>query len=121
MWDQESTTWAARERPDAGLVEEPWCELLGQGLGLAGELAFLDGQLLDAARDGAEREQRATQLLVLPAVGPGSGEARQQPGLGEGPQLGPQRLGCRDKEVTELAEAGPFRVHRTLTSGHQGP
>ena len=60
------------ERPDAGLVEELWCELLGQGLDLAGELALLDDQLLDAASDRAEREQRATQLRVLPAFAAGS-------------------------------------------------
>ena len=45
------------ERTDAGLVEQLRCELLGQGFDLAGELALLVDQLLDAARDGAQREQ----------------------------------------------------------------
>jgi hypothetical protein len=43
------------QRPDAGLVEELGCELLGQGLDLAGELSLLDDQLLDAASDRAQR------------------------------------------------------------------
>ena len=53
------------ERPDAGLVEELGRERLGEGLDLAGEIAFLDDQLLHAACDRAQGEQRAAQLWVL--------------------------------------------------------
>src|SRR6266511_4473503 len=34
-------------------------------------------------------------------------------------QLAPQRLGCRDQQIAQLAEAGSFRVHSALASGHQ--
>ena len=67
------------ERPDAGLVEELGCELLGQRLDLAGELALLGDQLLDAASDGAEREQGAAQLRVVAALRSGRRETREQP------------------------------------------
>ena len=64
-------------RSDAGLVEQLWCELPGQRFDLAGELAFLGGQLLHAAGDRAQREQAAAQLGVLSAVRPGRREALQ--------------------------------------------
>ena len=54
---------------DSGLVEQLRCELAGERLDLAGELAFLGGQFQDAARDRAEREQAAAQLRVLRRAG----------------------------------------------------
>jgi hypothetical protein len=80
LWDQESTTWAARSGPTHGLLEQLRCELLGQRLDLASELPFLDDQLPHAPGDGAEREQRAPQLRVLASVRSGRREPVEQPG-----------------------------------------
>ena len=66
-------------RSDAGLVEQLRCELAGERLDLACELAFLGGQLQDAAGDRAQREQAAAQLGIASAVGSGCCEALQQP------------------------------------------
>ena len=62
-------------RSDTGLVEQLRCELAGERLDLACELAFLGGQLQDAAGDRAEREQAAAQLRVAAACGPRRCEA----------------------------------------------
>ena len=95
-------------RSDAGLVEQLWCELAGERFDLACELAFLGGQLQHPPRDRAEREQAAAQLRVVSTTGPREGEAPQQPGACQRPQLAAQRLGSRDQQVSELAEAGAF-------------
>ena len=50
---------------DAGLVEQLRCELARERFDLACELAFLGGQLQDAAGDRAQREQAAAQLGVV--------------------------------------------------------
>ena len=54
---------------DAGLVEQLRGELAGDRLDLACELAFLGGELQDAAGDRAEREQAAAELWIVSAVG----------------------------------------------------
>ena len=53
---------------DAGLVEQLRCELAGERLDLACELAFLGGQLQDSAGDRAQREQAAAKLGIASAV-----------------------------------------------------
>ncbi len=97
------------------------CEGLGEAFDLACELSLFDNQLLHAASDGAEREQRATQLWITSTFRSGSRETREQPRPGERPQLGPQRLGRRDEQITELAEPRSLRVRCSLTGGHQRP
>jgi hypothetical protein len=109
------------ERPDAWLLEQLWRERVGEGLDLVGELAFLDGQLLHAASYRAQREQDAAQFRVVALFWPHARETREEPCPGQRPQLGPERYGCGDEQVTELAEPGPFRGRRSLTGSHQGP
>ena len=53
--------------------------LLGERLDLAGELAFLGGQLLDASSDRAEREQRFRAARGHGGVAGGSPRAGEQP------------------------------------------
>ena len=61
---------AARPRADhAGLVEQLRRQLACERLDLACKLALLDGQCLDSAGQGAQREQRPAQLSVLTAFG----------------------------------------------------
>ena len=59
---------------DAGLVEQLRCEFARERFDLACELAFFVGQLQDAARDRAEREQAPSQLWIASAVWPGCRE-----------------------------------------------
>jgi hypothetical protein len=66
---------------------------------LAGELAFLGGQLQHASCDRAQGEQAAAQLGVVSALWPCRCEALQEPCTCERPQLAPQRLRCRDQQV----------------------
>ena len=73
--DQESTTCAARSGPTPGWSSSCGASLRVSVFDLAGELALLGGQLLHAACDGAEREQRAAQLRVMTAL-----RARRWPG-----------------------------------------
>ena len=47
-----------KQRADAGLVEQLWGEGADELVDLAGELALFYRELLDAASDRAEREQR---------------------------------------------------------------
>ena len=64
---------------DAGLLEQLRCELAGDRLDLACELAFLSGQLEHASGDRAEREQAAAQLGIASTVRASGCEALQQP------------------------------------------
>ena len=57
-----------RERTDAGLLEQLRRQLPRERLDLACELAFLNGQCLDASGESAEREQRPAQLRVMTAL-----------------------------------------------------
>ena len=106
-------------RSDAGLVEQLRRELAGERFDLACELAFLGGQLQDAAGDRAQREQAAAEFGIASAVGSSRCEALQQPGAGQRPQLAAQRLRGRDQQVAQLAEPGALRVHRAFAGGHQ--
>ena len=73
-----------QERADAGLVEQLRSELAGELFDLAGEFAFLGGQLLDAPRDGFEGELGAAELGVVSAVGTGCGRGERAAGPGSG-------------------------------------
>jgi hypothetical protein len=101
-------------RSDARLVEQLWCELAGERLDLACELAFLGGQLQHAARDRAQREQAAAQLGVLATVRSCCCETPQQPCPRQRPQLVAQRLRGGDQQVVQLAEPGPLGVDRSF-------
>jgi hypothetical protein len=69
------------------LVEQVWCEPASDRFDLAGERAFLGGQLQDTSGDRAEREQAAAELGVASAVRSGCCEALQEPCSCERPQL----------------------------------
>ena len=79
-------------RTDAGLLEQLRRQLARQRFDLACELALLGGQLQDASRDGAEREQAAAQLWITSAGWPRCREPLKEPRACERPQLGPERL-----------------------------
>src|SRR5262245_53716378 len=80
------------ERTNAGLVKELRSEGLDELLDLTGELALLGCELLDAARDRLEREQRTAELGVRPAIGPSGGQAREQTSRTERSQFAAERL-----------------------------
>ncbi len=108
-------------RSDAGLVEQLWCEFAGERFDLACELAFLGGQLQDAAGDRAEREQAAAQFWIAATVGSCCCEALQQPRACQRPQLAAQRLRRRDQQVAQLTESGPLGVDCSLACSDQAP
>ena len=102
LWcDQERTSCAAACGPTPGWSSSWGASLrVGERLDLACELAFLGSELQDPAGDRAQREQAATQFRVMPAGGSGRGEALQQPGRRQRPQLAPQRLPGGDQQVS---------------------
>ena len=91
-------------------------------LDLAGELALLGCQLPDAAGDSAQREQRAAQLGIPSACGPGRGEAVQQPRPGQRPQLA---HAAARAVVTSRSRSwqspARFAFDRSFAGGHQRP
>ena len=52
-------------------------------------------------------------------TGSGGGEALQQPGRGQRPQLAPQRLRRGDQQVSQLAEPGALGIDGALASSNQ--
>jgi len=119
--DQEIRTWAAASGPTPGCSSSCGASgRAGERFDLTGELALLDGQLLDAARDRTQGLERSAQLDVLVAVGPRSGESTQQLGAAKWPQLAAERLRGGDEQVAQLAETGAARVDGAFAGGHQG-
>ena len=89
--DQESTIWAASNGPTQ--VEQLRGELADQLFDLPCELAFLDGQLLDAASDCAQGEQRSAELGVVAAVWTARREPAEQARSTERAELAAKWLG----------------------------
>jgi len=54
-------------------------------------------------------------------VGAARREPAQEACSAEWAELARERLGCGDEQVTQLAEARPFRVHGPVSGGHQRP
>src|SRR6476620_162798 len=75
--------------------------------------------MLDASRQGFERELGAAQLGALPAIWSCSGEAGEQPAARERPELAAQRLGSRDEQVAQLAKRSGARAHRPFACRDQ--
>ncbi len=93
-----------RVRTDARLVEQLWRQLARQRFDLACELALLVGQLQDASRDRAQREQAAAQLWITSALWPRHRGPLQEPRACERTQLAPERLGSGDQQISQLTE-----------------
>src|SRR5207237_4148442 len=96
---------------DSGLAEQLRGEPPDQLLDLLRELAFLDGQLLDAACNCTQGEQRPLQLGVAAASRTALRKPAEQACSAERAELAANRLGCGDEQVAQLAGPAPVRGH----------